>query len=119
MKTVTVTDARQRFGALLDAAQRAPVLIRRQNRDAAVIMSAQEYERIQGVNNAELERTMDRIGAEAATARSEIPSGLVQPAGRTGLAGRFVRFRADQSGKRRRRSTHAGTHQTVTKTGRR
>jgi prevent-host-death family protein len=29
MKTVTVTDARQRFGALLDAVEREPVLIRR------------------------------------------------------------------------------------------
>jgi prevent-host-death family protein len=46
MKTVTATDAKQRLVALLDAAQREPVLIRRQNRDVAVIMSAEEYERI-------------------------------------------------------------------------
>src|SRR6202790_4392425 len=66
MKTVTATDAKQRLAALLDAAQREPVLIRRQNRDVAVIMSAEEYERIRGMNNAELKRTMDRIGAQAA-----------------------------------------------------
>ena len=66
MKTVSATDAKQRLAALLDAAQREPVLIRRQNRDVAVIMSAQEYERIRGINVDELERTMDRISAQAA-----------------------------------------------------
>src|SRR4029077_1847293 len=66
MKTVSATDAKQRLAALLDAAQREPVLIRRQNRDVAVIISAQEYERIRKVNIEELERTMDRISAQAA-----------------------------------------------------
>jgi len=66
MKTVSATDAKQRLAALLDAAQREPVLIRRQNRDVAVIMSAEEYERIRGIKIAELQRLMDRIGAEAA-----------------------------------------------------
>jgi prevent-host-death family protein len=66
MKVVSATDAKQRLAALLDAAQREPVLIRRQNRDVAVIMSAEQYERIRGINNAELTRLMDRIGAEAA-----------------------------------------------------
>jgi len=66
MKTVTATDAKQRLAALLDAAQREPVLIRRQNRNVAVIMSAEEYERIRGINNAELNGIMDRIGAQAA-----------------------------------------------------
>lgn len=65
MKTVSATDAKQRLAALLDAAQREPVLIRRQNRDVAVIMSAEEYNRIRKVNNDELERIMDRIGAQA------------------------------------------------------
>jgi prevent-host-death family protein len=65
MKTVSATDAKQRFAALLDAAQREPVLIRRQNRDIAVIISPEEYERIRRSNIEELERTMDRIGAEA------------------------------------------------------
>ncbi len=66
MKTVTATDAKQRLAALLDAAQREPVLIRRQNRDVAVIMSAEEYQRIRRINIDELERTMDRISAQAA-----------------------------------------------------
>jgi antitoxin Phd len=66
MRVVSATDAKQRFASVLDAAQREPVLIRRQNRDVAVIMSAEEYERIRGIKTAELSRLMDRIGAEAA-----------------------------------------------------
>jgi prevent-host-death family protein len=65
MRSVSATDAKQRLAALLDAAQREPILIRRQNRDVAVIMSAEEYERIRRSNIAELGKAMDRIGAEA------------------------------------------------------
>jgi antitoxin Phd len=66
MKTVSATDAKQRFAAVIDAAQREPVRIRRQNRDVAVIISAEEYDRIRKLNVAELLRTMDRISAQAA-----------------------------------------------------
>lgn len=66
MKIVTSTEAKQRFGAVAESAQREPVLVRKQNRDFVVIMSAEQYERIRKSNIAELERTMDRIGAEAA-----------------------------------------------------
>ena len=66
MKVVSATDAKQRLAALLDAAQREPIVIRRQKRDVAVIMSAEEYERIRGLKNTELKRIMDRIGAQAA-----------------------------------------------------
>jgi antitoxin Phd len=65
MRTVSATDAKQRLAALLDAAQREPVVIRRQNRDVAVIMSAEEYERIRDLNAAEFQRFCDRVGAQA------------------------------------------------------
>jgi len=66
MKCVTATEAKQRLAALLDAAQREPVLIRRQNRDVAVILSANEYERIRGANAAELDRLCQRVSKQAA-----------------------------------------------------
>jgi prevent-host-death family protein len=66
MRTVSATDAKQRLAALLDAAQREPVLIRRQNRDVAVIMSAEEYDRIRGVNHVELKRLCERVSQQAA-----------------------------------------------------
>jgi antitoxin Phd len=65
MRSFSATDAKQRLAALLDAAQREPVVIRRQNRDVAVIMSAEEYERMRDLNAAEFQRFCDRIGAQA------------------------------------------------------
>jgi prevent-host-death family protein len=65
MKSVSATEAKQRLAALLDAAQREPVVIRRQNRDVAVIMSAEEYERIRKSNIEEFQKFCDRVGSEA------------------------------------------------------
>ena len=48
MKHVSSTEAKQRFAAILDAAQHEPVSIKRQNREVAVILSTREYERCKG-----------------------------------------------------------------------
>ena len=61
MRYVSATDAKQRLAALLDAAQREPVVIRRHERDVAVILSAQEYDRLRGLNVAEFQRFCDRV----------------------------------------------------------
>ena len=66
MKIVSSTDLKQRSGAVIDAAQREPVLIRRHDRDVAVIMSAEEYDRIRGVANDELDRLCERVSKQAA-----------------------------------------------------
>ena len=65
MRSFSATDAKQRFAALLDAAQREPVVIRRQNRDVGVLMSPEEYERMRDLNAAEFNRFCDRIGEQA------------------------------------------------------
>lgn len=41
-------------------------MIRRQNRDVAVIISAEEYERIRGANVAELDRLCEQVSEQAA-----------------------------------------------------
>jgi antitoxin Phd len=66
MRSVSATEAKQRLAALLDAAQREPVVIRRQNRDVAVIMSAEEFDRIRGANIDELDRLCERVSKQAA-----------------------------------------------------
>jgi antitoxin Phd len=66
MRYVSATDAKQRLAALLDAAQREPVVIRRQKRDVAVILSPQEYDRLRALNIDEFERFCDRIAQQAA-----------------------------------------------------
>jgi len=65
MKSVSATEAKQHLAALLDTAQREPVLIRRQNRDVAVIASAEEYERIRKASIEEFHRFCDGVGTEA------------------------------------------------------
>ncbi len=66
MRTVSATDAKQRFAAVIDAAQREPVVIRRQKRDVAVVLSVEQYERLRGLNADEFQRFCDRVAKPAA-----------------------------------------------------
>ena len=68
MKTVPATEAKNRFGAMLDAAQREPVVIRRQERDVAVLLSMADYERLRSANIRALLDLRDEVAAEAARA---------------------------------------------------
>lgn len=60
------TDAKQNFGALLEKAQREPVTIRKQNRDAAVILSPQDYHRLKRLNLQEFRDFRANVAKEAA-----------------------------------------------------
>lgn len=66
MRYVSATDAKQGFATVLDAAQREPVVIRRQKRDVAVLMSVAEYEKLTRLNVEEFQRFCDMIGERAA-----------------------------------------------------
>jgi prevent-host-death family protein len=68
MKTIPATEAKNRLGAILDAAQREPIVIRRQDRDIAVLLSMADYERLRSANVAALLELRDEVAAEAATA---------------------------------------------------
>jgi prevent-host-death family protein len=46
MKRVAATEAKNRLGAILDDAQHEPVVIQRQDRDIAVVLSMADYERL-------------------------------------------------------------------------
>ncbi|MGH9408008.1 MAG: type II toxin-antitoxin system Phd/YefM family antitoxin [Vicinamibacterales bacterium] len=50
MKRVAATEAKNRLGAILDEAQREPIVIRRQDRDIAVVLSMTDYERLRSGN---------------------------------------------------------------------
>jgi prevent-host-death family protein len=63
---VSATGAKQRLAALIDAAQSEAVVIRRQNRDVAVLLSTQQYDRLHALNTEEFQRFCDRIGERAA-----------------------------------------------------
>jgi prevent-host-death family protein len=76
MHTVNATEAKQEFAKLIEIAAREPVLIQRQKRDVAVVLSIQEYQRLTRLNVAEFQRFCDRVGeaAEAAGMTEATPS---------------------------------------------
>ncbi|MGF1656971.1 MAG: type II toxin-antitoxin system Phd/YefM family antitoxin [Verrucomicrobiales bacterium] len=65
MLTVSANEAKQSLGKILEAVQREPVMIRKHNREAAVMISPAEYERLRGVNVAEFSAFCDAIGKRA------------------------------------------------------
>ncbi len=66
MKTVPATEAKNRLGAILDDAQREPIVIRRQDRDIAVVLSMADYERLRTGNIQAFLDLRNQIAAEAA-----------------------------------------------------
>lgn len=82
MRYVSATDAKQNFAAMIDAAQRGPVVIRRQARDSAVLISPQEYDRLRGVLVSELEALCSRVAGQAAErglTQDKLDTLLLQP----------------------------------------
>ena len=66
MKTVPATEAKNRLGAILDDAQREPIVIRRQDRDIAVVLSMADYERLRAGNIQAFLDLRKEVAAEAA-----------------------------------------------------
>ena len=69
MTTITSKDAQNRFGELIDTAQREPVVITRRKRRVAVVVSGERYD--------ELEALEDALWA--ARAREAAKSGFAGP----------------------------------------
>jgi prevent-host-death family protein len=65
MQYVSATEAKQTFTALIEKAQQEPVVIRQQNRDVAVIMSIEDYQRLTMVNIQEFQQFRKNIGRKA------------------------------------------------------
>ncbi len=68
MKTISAVDAKNRFGQLLEAAQREPVTVTKQGRATAVLLSVEDYARIRGAARDRLLDTVRQIQTEAAAA---------------------------------------------------
>lgn len=74
-KEVSAKDAKNRFGELLDAAQRAPVRITKNGRNVAVMLSQEEYARFEDMEDAlwaaevtEVTKNPEFIGEDASEA---------------------------------------------------
>lgn len=66
MKRVAATEAKNRLRAILEDAQRAPVVITRQDRDIAVVLSMADYERLRDGNIQALLELRKQVANEAA-----------------------------------------------------
>ncbi len=49
MSAISATDAKNRFGQVLEMAQAEPVHVQKSGRDVAVVLSADEYRRLKGL----------------------------------------------------------------------
>ena len=65
MNDISAREAKNRFGQLLDAAQRAPVRVTRNGRAVTVMLSTQLYDQLRGSAWERLTSTMDAMGEEA------------------------------------------------------
>ena len=65
MKEITAREAKNRFGQLLDAAQRSPVSVTKNGRAVTVMLSIQLFDQLRGSAWERLTSTMDAMGEEA------------------------------------------------------
>ncbi len=67
---MTSVEAQNRFGELLDAAQREPISISRRGRQVAIVLSQQEYDALsQGLNAANKQSSLTAAQAAIAAFR--------------------------------------------------
>ena len=48
MRTISATEAKQSLGMMIDISQREPVIIQRQHRNIAVLLSMHDYDQLKG-----------------------------------------------------------------------
>lgn len=65
MRIISATEAKQSLGMIIDAAQREPVIIQRQHRDVAVLLSMHDYDQLRGVQVESFNAFCDKIALRA------------------------------------------------------
>ena len=78
MKTLTATDAKNRFGELIDMAQAGPVRVQRQGRDVAVVLSPEEFHRLSEAASGKVSPAVERLHAESATRWAKVYKALAK-----------------------------------------
>ncbi len=66
MKTITAIDAKNKFGQLIEAAQRQPIAVTKKGRATVVVMSIEDYERRRKRAWKNLIEIADETGSKAA-----------------------------------------------------
>lgn len=66
MLTMTSTEAKQNFGAFLDAGSRDVVIVKRQNREVGAFIPMSDLEKLRKIRAQELEAAAQKLRDEAA-----------------------------------------------------
>jgi prevent-host-death family protein len=66
MKSFSASDAKNRFGQLIDMAQAEPVRVQRQGRDVAIVMSPEEFRRLAEAARGKVNPAVERLHATSA-----------------------------------------------------
>ncbi len=66
MKILAATEAKNRFGELIDMAQSEPVRVQRQGRDVAVVLSPEEFRRLTEAAGGKVNPAVSKLHAESA-----------------------------------------------------
>src|SRR5688572_7501839 len=78
MKTIAATDAKNRFGELIDMAQCEPVHVQRQGRDVAVVLSPDEFRRLSEAASGTGSPAVQKLHAESARRWSKVYEALAK-----------------------------------------
>jgi prevent-host-death family protein len=76
MKTIAATDAKNRFGELIDMAQSEPV--QRQGRDVAVVLSPEEFRRLSEAASGKVSPAVERLHAASAKRWAKVYEALAK-----------------------------------------
>jgi prevent-host-death family protein len=78
MKSFSASDAKNRFGHLIDMAQAAPVRVQRQGRDVAIVMSPEEFRRMAEAARGRVNPAVERLHAESAARWASVYEALAK-----------------------------------------
>jgi prevent-host-death family protein len=78
MKTIAATDAKNRFGELIDMAQSEPVRVQRQGRDVAVVLSPEEFRRLSEAASGKISPAVERLHAASAKRWAKVYEALAK-----------------------------------------
>ena len=78
MKSFSASDAKNRFGQLIDMAQAGPVRVQRQGRDFAIVMSPEEFRRMAEAARGRVNPVVERLHAESAARWASVYEALAK-----------------------------------------
>lgn len=78
MRTLAATDAKNRFGELIDMVRSGPVRVQRQGRDVAVVLSPEEFRRLSEAAAGKVSPAVQRLHAESAKRWAKVYEALAK-----------------------------------------